>query len=144
MELDRKPDRRLSYPERWQAHADQPLTVFVPAAGCLVYVRPSSAIVGRLHETPSGWLADASPVDNGPLVEVCYEGNLYHAECLARFSERVRQAADRLITEYPTIARAWVPAEALVPVGTYVPRTHALAFTNLEALACWLDDEEVV
>lgn len=123
----------MDYPQRWLENADTPLTVYVPspraeADGVVRGIKRGSGIVGR-------------PIPGEPgRVEICFEGNLYDIESMRPFSERVRQASGRLITKYPTVARAWVEIEQLVPIGTYVPRTHDLQFTNLELLATWLDE----
>ena len=105
---------------------NEPLTVYVPTSE-LSYIREKSAIVGRpfIHSQED-------------LVEICFEGNLHGTHGLAQFSERVRHAAGRLVSEYPTVARAVVLASKLVPVGTYIPRTHDLQITNPEALAGWV------
>ena len=53
---------------------------------------------------------------------ISFEGNLYGAINLQGYEQRVEHAAARMITRYPTIAKALVPADDLVAVGTFSPR----------------------
>ena len=50
-----------------------------------------------------------SPTRDG-LIQVDYEGNLYHAENLRTFWERLFHAAGRHVTGYPTVAREYLAA----------------------------------
>src|SRR5271166_213271 len=50
-----------------------------------------------------------SPTQDG-LIQVDYEGNLYHAENLRTFWERLFHAAGRHVTGYPKVAREYLAA----------------------------------
>lgn len=55
-----------------------------------------------------------------PTVTVDFEGNIYHAENLRTFAQRVQHAADRLQQHYPTVARSTFARHAFDVVGTVV------------------------
>jgi hypothetical protein len=67
-------------------------------------ILPHSGIVG-------------SPRSEG-FIEIDYEGNRYAAN-IKTFADRVAHAHGRHVTRYPTVARAVLPADKLVPVGIY-------------------------
>lgn len=95
--------------------------VWVPAphAAIRAIIKPGSAIVG---------------INTGDGRVMCfYEGNLYGAVNLVEFKDKVACAAGRLKHDYPTIAKAWVPKDDLVPVGTYSYPTS----TQPEKLTIW-------
>jgi hypothetical protein len=79
-------------------------------------------------------------------VEVYYEGNLYGAENLSRYADRVMHAADRLSARYPTVARAVLDRHSLNWIGQY---STAMGKVMIEspgsrrALADWLGVEEI-
>ena len=50
----------------------------------------------------------------------------------------VYHAADRLITDYPTVARAHLRASSLQYIGLYWPRQQRMEVENEEALERWL------
>jgi len=56
-------------------------------------------------------------VVDGRYVHVSYEGNLYRAENLEKWEQRVMHAADRFASGYPTIARCTMPLEQFETVG---------------------------
>ena len=51
-----------------------------------------------------------SPTRDGLIIQVDYEGNLYHAANLRTFWERLFHAAGRHVTGYPTVAREYLAA----------------------------------
>ena len=62
-----------------------------------------------------------SPTQDG-LIQVDYEGNLYHAENLRTFWERLFHAGGRHVTGYPTVAREYHATGQAFPywiVGTF-------------------------
>jgi hypothetical protein len=82
------------------------LTIYVPRTPTphsLANIKPGSALVGL----PA---ADRTVV--------YYEGNVYGADNLRTFAQRLNCAADRLDSRYPTIARISVNNEDLIDVGT--------------------------
>lgn len=100
------------------------LTLYVPAPASHLnhVIDRGSAIVGE-------------PADPAVIV-ICYEGNRYGA--MRDFAEMILHAADRLVTGYPTAARAWVAPSALVPVGTVDRSTRTVVeITNEPALRTW-------
>lgn len=88
------------------------LVVYVPREGTQAdrTIAPGSAIVGT-----------ADP--HLGLVTIDYEGNLYGMQNLEKFTERLKHAAGRHVTKYPTTARMTVPCEDLVPVGYFDTET---------------------
>ena len=87
------------------------LAVYAPAAllGPLTGVAPGSAIVGP---RPCGIGSCPRPF------VVYYEGDVYKTGELKTLADRAAQAAGRLRSEYPTVARAAVRACDVVEVGT--------------------------
>lgn len=94
------------------------LTIYVPSPGGRVsqYVAPGSGIVG---------VADEKRPDR---VRIWYEGNLYDAENMRTYKDRLMHAADRAATNYPTVARATVPKDDLIAVGVYDTETWSATF----------------
>ncbi len=101
--------------------------VFIPAEGSLSLtgIAPGSAIVG----TPN----------DGGRITVYYEGNLYGAENLKTYEEKLLHAADRLRTRYPTVAMRSVTPDQLVLVGTYDTDTRELVHDDSPAFREWRD-----
>lgn len=75
-----------------------------------------------------------------PHMTVDYEGNLYKAENLATWEQRVLHAAQRHVEKYPTTARVFVPVASLVRVGTFFCQTSGIDVTDRPALDRWLAD----
>lgn len=85
--------------------------VYIPAPGVTTSIDAESGIVGREH--PHG------RTRLGLVLEVYYEGNRFGAANIVTFADRVYHAADRMATNYPTIARGVFPADELEQVGTF-------------------------
>lgn len=86
--------------------------VLIPEPG--TGIDPGSGVVAGTPGTPgppTGYLT------------VWYEGNRHGAVNLERWADRVHNAADRMLTRYPTIAMRNLPAEQLRAIGTYDPDT---------------------
>lgn len=98
-------------------------------------ILPASAIVSWLQ-------IDAGSADP---ITVYYEGNAVRAVNIVTYGDRVRQAADALVRDFPTSAKAPVPAAALLRVGTYDYPTRTMQLDDERALAVWLgfEDERV-
>lgn len=103
-----------------------PMPVYVPASDEGHGIARGSAIVSM-----------AGP-DAGGRITVWYEGNLYGAENLKHFEERLRSAAGRAATRYPTVALASLEACELKQVGVYHYATAKLELTDAKALETWL------
>ncbi|HWE82787.1 MAG TPA: hypothetical protein VG265_14145 [Gaiellaceae bacterium] len=88
------------------------MRVYVPAdptgrSGAGGYIASGAAIVG-------------SERDEGG-IGVDYEGAIYRQSGMRTFADRCYYAHSRRIVLYPTVARAVLPATALVPVGWFHP-----------------------
>lgn len=112
------------------------LSIVIPAAEAarthpsLRYIRPGSGIVLREREHA---ILD-------------FEGNLYGAENLRTYRERLMHAAGRARDNYPTVARTFLDSvEDLVFVGTYDTDTWTAVFSTnsdaAEALRRWVPEE---
>jgi hypothetical protein len=108
-----------------------PLAVFVPLAGTLPNIKRGSGIVG----------SDAPPQHGYQMTEIDFEGNLYGADNIRTYADRVMHAADRHETKYPTVARMTVPDDTLVYVGDFDGKRVNFDPVNFLALAEWLDAE---
>lgn len=104
------------------------IDVFIPAPSdpLRAVIKPGSGIVGTTE---------------GERTIIDYEGNLYGAQNIVTWADRVMIAAGRHSVRYPTVARSWVKPEALIRVASYEYRKWAPAI-ELEAdvaLVCgWL------
>lgn len=85
------------------------LSIFVPRPGTTVekHVAPGSAIVVDLE-------AESSVPGK---VKAYLEGNLYGAENIKTFEDKVINAAGRLVQRYPTVAVGYYQLEDLLPIG---------------------------
>ncbi len=109
-------------------------TVYVPRReGTKFSIAKGSGIVGRPHEIIPG----TTMLD--------YEGNLYGAENLRTYGERVMHAASRAVEQYPTVARMGLHTETLkenfVEIGTYDYHHDRIDVTDAAAQAlldAWL------
>lgn len=83
----------------------QHFDVYVPILGSpgARLIEPGSGIVGTIE---------------GNDVTLDYEGGR-HADNIVTFADRVMHAAGRHAERYPTVARALVPLESAIRVGTY-------------------------
>jgi len=106
------------------------LNVYIPVnPEALTRIKKGSAIV-----------ANGQPRDG--LVLAYYEGNLYGADNLHRFEEKLLHAAGRLVEKYPTVACSMLEVDQLLKVGTYdysKQRFQAMPET-LSALKEWLKE----
>jgi hypothetical protein len=69
-------------------------------------IAPGSAVVAML-------------ADDFDHLVIYYEGNLYGAENLRTWEQRLECAAGRLVAKYPTVARMTVENTAVRPLGEY-------------------------
>lgn len=80
-----------------------PLHIVIPKADTALarQIKAGSGVVMR--QTAQGLVLD-------------YEGNLYGAEILSTYAERLKHAAGRAATNYPTLARLWLRTAADVEI----------------------------
>lgn len=85
-----------------------PFLILKPKPGSYAaqQIAPDSGIVG-IQEL------DAA----SPSYLVYFEGNLYNAQNLTTLEQRIKCAADRMVKNYPTIARGLYPQEEFEVIG---------------------------
>lgn len=93
-------------------------------------ILPGSAIVGT------------GEIENGHTL-VYFEDNRYGAGDLQRFIMRCLHAHDRMVQHYPTIAKAVLPVDGLLQVGTYRPAEGQVVVEKPADLAAWLGVSEL-
>ena len=108
-----------------QGAADDVLQVLVPDAGSSAAhrIHRGSGIVGRAGLSPT--------------IRVDFEGNIYNAENLRTFDQRVQHAAGRLLTGYPTSARSTFARHTFTVVGTI--RDGVVVITDTARVREWCD-----
>lgn len=106
----------------------------------VVYVPASPQMAAQLGIAAGSGIV-GSPVSPGGRVMVDFEGNLYGAANIVTFADRVRHAADRHATGYPTVARRFVPAESLTAIGSYHAGRVELHDDGEQQLMSWLADD---
>jgi hypothetical protein len=95
-----------------------------PGTGAALRIVRGSGVVGVAGLTPT--------------IVVHFEGNIYGAENLRTFDQRVQHAADRLRTGYPTSARGTFPRHDFDVVGTVrVDVDDALIITDTARVRDW-------
>ena len=117
--------------------AAKALWILVPTPQCKLRPTDGSGIVGSPSEDRSG------------LVRIDFEGNIYGAQSLKTYWDRLFHAAGRHVTGYPTVAREYHEEGPLFPyirVGLFnyqeaVARIRSREFTVEKAmkLACSID-----
>lgn len=107
------------------------LTICVPTPGSPLAKRlaPGSAIVTAL-ETVKGVFPDID-------CTVFFEGNLYKAEMLSTFCQKLACAAGRMATKYPTVATSKVSSSELIYVGTYDYEYKLVEITRPDLVMAW-------
>lgn len=114
------------------------LTVYVPAQNSELQsiIEPASGIVGSPVET-----------EEGTQIRIDYEGNLYSADNIKTFGDRVQHAAGRHgegdQPPYPTVARQVVDRQALIPVGRYDSEQGEVLVEDRQALREWLGLDKI-
>lgn len=104
--------------------------IYVPKEATDLGIVPGSGIVGNVvQQYPDRVL-------------IYYEGNVYGAENMRRFVERVYNAADRQVARYPTSAMMAVRRDELIEVGRFDHgQMRVTAITNPAELLRWVPDE---
>lgn len=108
------------------------LAVYVlqPTSRLRVSIANGSGIVG-------------SPTPSGDRIKIDYEGNLYRAADLQVYANRVATAAGRHVTNYGTVARAFVATSELALVGFWDSVEGGVQVTDIPLLAAWLGVQDV-
>jgi hypothetical protein len=102
------------------------IVVYVPAGATSFGIAPRSGIVGR---------------PDGERLLVDYEGNVYGAQNLRRYADRLLQAHGRQQARYPTVARIWVERAAMRRVGSLDVAEGRVVLDDAQAeqaVAAWL------
>lgn len=105
----------------------QPVNIVVPAAEHLKTIEAGSGIVQDV---------------NNPNI-IYYEGNLYGADNIKTFADRIYMAWGRMIQNYPTIAKQAVTSEQIQIVGVFDPTFGVVTVTNEQALQNWLGTKDL-
>ena len=102
------------------------VAVYVPKLGALPSIQPGAGIVG------------SQSAEHRDKVLIDYEDNRVGAVNIQTFADRVRHAADRHRTGYPTVSRMLVDDDDLLHVGDFHLQTGIVEVSNGEALESWL------
>ena len=94
-------------------------------------IAPGSGIIGFRSQYQD------NAIQNDHNVQVYFEGNLFDAENLNPWVEKVRHAYGRMAVNYPTIAKAHVRASDLIEVGT--TNGASVNITNMVLLEEYLE-----
>jgi hypothetical protein len=89
------------------------------------------------HPIVKGSAIVGQPAQGAERVLVYYEGNLYGAENLKAYEERVQIAAGRLTQHYPTVARSSLRKEELICVGSFDTQAHLITVDEPDLLEAW-------
>jgi hypothetical protein len=81
-----------------------------------VYVPREGSVAAMLILHGSGVVGKPAHCNQ---VHVYYEGNMYDYTNVVTWADRVRCAAERMQTHYPTVAHAVLPGGVLIPVGEF-------------------------
>lgn len=109
------------------------INIYVPALGAdsLADLIPGSGIVG-------------TPMLDGKVL-VYFEGNKYRAQNIRTWADRVKHAAGRMATNYPTIAMRMVPIQQVQPIGrvrfSSLGMETILDIADLDRLRWWLGQD---
>lgn len=95
----------------------------------VIYVPKDGTHAEQVIKRGSGIVGSPDPRDP-ELITIDYEGNLYGAQNLGRFVERLLSAADRHVHRYPTRARMVVRREDLSAVGTFDTETRKIEYSD--------------
>lgn len=103
------------------------LPIFVPQDGSAAerIIDPGSGITGR-------WMSSGQWM-------LYFEGNRLGAENMRNLADRVLQAADRMLTKYPTTASLVVGPKEVQEVGRFNYDSGLIQVQDADALAQWLE-----
>lgn len=98
--------------------------------------------IGKLHGIdPASAVVAAQSQRGQERVLVYFESNRLGASNIVTYADRCLHAAGRAAMNYPTVAKASLPASELVHAGTYdLLRQVVTSVTNAPALKEWLSD----
>lgn len=115
------------------------LTVYVPAQNSELrqIIAPGSGIVGSAVET-----------EEGPKIRIDFEGNIYGADNIKTFGDRVYQAVSRHggpdQPPYPTTARRVVDPHTVKAVGHFDQKEGRVIVEDQDALLEWLERDRLL
>lgn len=104
--------------------------------------KPSTPLATTL-KAGSAIVGDPTALTEGRVC-IYYEGNVYNAENMRYFSERLLHAAGRLTTKYPTVAQAFISLDELDEVGVYNTDAKQALISDPETLRAWCPDADVL
>lgn len=110
-----------------------PVDVYVPTD----FARGVHRITNIRPIAPGSGIVSNSDV-RGDYLQIYFEGNLYGAQNIVTYADRISHAHGRMIQRYPTIANALVFPDAMTKVGTYMPTTGVLLL--LDDASGWTRD----
>jgi hypothetical protein len=115
-------------------------TPIEPTAELIVYVPDPEDPIGAIYakDLAAGCAIICAKVSPTERAHAAVYLEASRASNVVTFADRVYHAADRLVHQAPTHARAMLPVNALRAVGTFVLATRALQVTDEPALAGWL------
>lgn len=102
----------------------------VPSSPLSTQLCPGSAIVTPAQLTEDGQWA-------GEDCLIWFEGNIHGAVNLVTFPQKVANAADRLLTQYPTSGIRMVSTEELTAVGQYDAEFKTIQIDRPDLVAAW-------
>lgn len=114
------------------------LAVYVPNDAATELLSATVAHIIR----GSGIVGVEVPTDDEPRVQIYYEGNRYGSQNIVTFADRCYFAASRLTERYPTVAQAYVRADAVKQAGWFYVREKRVEIRDVQdmiALAHWLE-----
>ena len=106
--------------------------VLVPRPGSFTVIASGSGMVGY----PIPLSQESAAAGDKPRMMVYYEGNLFGAENMRMWVDKVRHAMGRMVEKYPTVAMSAIPEEDLIVVG--FTDGDAVEVSNGGPLADWL------
>lgn len=102
--------------------------------GATIYVLKPGTWMAAAIDPGSGVVGQRLP--SGPLV-IYYEGNRYGTPALDDMEQRIKHAAGRLFTRYPTIAKMAVLDESSIEAVGRIGRDYSIDVFDKEKLDGW-------
>jgi hypothetical protein len=106
-----------------------------------VYVPKSKSVWWELIVRGSGIVGIPATVPDN--TQIHYEGNIYRFSDVRNYADRIDCAANRLLRNAPTVARAIVQDNDLVFIGWWNHDVGRLTVHNHQPLMEWLDCDSI-